>query len=52
MILSKEQSIMCVGGGKITAALLTAATNLVKSIYEIGQNLGSTIRRLISGNMC
>ena len=52
MILTKEESITYIGGGKITAALLSAATTLIKSIYSMGQNLGSTIRRLISKTPC
>jgi len=52
MVLSREETIAYVGGGKLTAALLSAATSLVKSLYEMGQNLGSTIRRIFSGNYC
>lgn len=52
MILSKEESIAYVGGGKISAAMISAATSLFRSIYEMGQNFGSTIRRLIAGKTC
>jgi len=52
MILSNEEAIAYVGGGKITAALLSAATSLFKSLYEMGQNLGTTIRRLITKTSC
>lgn len=52
MIVSKEETITCIGGGKITAALLNAAATLIKTIYGMGQNLGSTISRWISGISC
>jgi len=52
MILSKEESIAYIGGSKITAALLSAATALFKAVYDMGQNLGSTIRRIVAGQGC
>ena len=52
MQLTKEESITYIGGAKLTAALITAVTTLVKSLYEWGQNFGSTVRRLINKTSC
>lgn len=52
MMLSSEESLSYIGGAKITASLLNAAATLVKSLYEWGQNFGSTLRRLINHTSC
>lgn len=53
MILSKKESINYIGGASIiTSAFLSSITSFVKTIYTIGQNFGSTIKRLISGKTC
>lgn len=52
MILSKEESITYVGGAKLTAAIISATTAMLKYLYEIGQNFGSTIRRMITKTSC
>lgn len=52
MILNSEEAIAYIGGGKITASLLSAANALFKSIYEMGQNLGSTIKRWLTKSSC
>lgn len=39
-------------GGAISASLISAVGNAAKIIYSIGQNLGSTIKRWISGTSC
>ena len=52
MILKKEESIEYVGGGALTASLVNAASTLIKTLYSIGQNLGSTIRRCITRQNC
>lgn len=52
MILQTEEAITYVGGAKISAALLSAATNLCKYLYEVGQNFGSAIKRLFTKTSC
>lgn len=49
-ISAKEQEKYV--GGAVTASLVNAVTGLIKIIYNIGQNLGSNVRRLISGTQC
>jgi hypothetical protein len=40
------------GGSTLTATLLNAVARLASSIYEIGYNVGSSLRRLISKSVC
>lgn len=39
-------------GGAITASLLNAVSRGVNTIYELGRNIGSTIRRISTGKYC
>lgn len=51
--LTKEESLSYMGGAStIKAAVISAFTTAVKFLYEMGQNLGSNIRRYRTGNMC
>lgn len=52
MILEKEETITYIGGAKITASIISATTALVKYLYSMGQNFGSTIRRLVTKTSC
>lgn len=53
MILTKEESMLYVGGAStIKAAVITAITSAVKFIYEVGQNLGSSIKRYRTNTSC
>ena len=51
MIINSDESIKYAGGAT-SSAVITAFTNMIKTLYGIGQNLGSAIRRLISGTTC
>lgn len=48
MIL-KEQELMLVTGGAFS---LTSVSRLMKQVYDIGYTLGSSLRRLFTGNYC
>ncbi len=51
--LDKENMKMIIGGGvSITGSLISAVTDLIKTIYGIGQALGGAIRRIQSNNLC
>ena len=51
--LTKEESYSCKGGAAtVSASLVNAVTNIIKSIYVIGQNLGGMIRRWVTGTSC
>lgn len=53
MKLTDNEAVQYVGGGNvITAALISATTKVITMLYQFGQNLGSTIRRLISKTSC
>ena len=41
-----------VNGGDIGATFLNYLTNAIKTIYNIGQDLGGAIRRISTGNVC
>ena len=40
------------GGTNVTASFIASLSSSVKIIYEIGQNFGSSIRRIILNNLC
>ena len=53
MVLKDNESVNIIGGAStITAALISAATKIINTIYGFGQNLGSSIYRLIHKQMC
>lgn len=41
-----------IGGTDITATLINSITNIVKLFIDIGNGIGSSIRRIKEGNMC
>ena len=50
MILEKYELAQINGG--LSATLFNALSRFGKTIYDIGYNLGSTVRRLINGKVC
>lgn len=51
MYLNNQELAQIVGGG-LTATLLNAVSRLVKTIYDIGYAIGSTIRRTSKKKYC
>lgn len=47
-----QETYDVIGGINITAALVSGLTSAVSKIFELGQNLGSALRRLTSGKVC
>ncbi len=41
-----------INGSGLSAALINAINKGILSIVDIGRYLGSSIRRLVNGNMC
>ena len=41
-----------VGGSNVSGTLMNAFTSIVKFIYEVGEGIGSSIRRMSEGNLC
>ena len=53
MVVSESESISIVGGATgFTAALISAATRVVSTIYSFGQNFGTAIYRIIHKVHC
>ena len=48
----KKEEMKNVTGGAITSAMLNAITKAVNTIYELGRQTGSAVRRLINGKYC
>ena len=51
-MLSKKELYQIIGGINITAALLSAIAKGITTIMNLGQTLGSSIRRLFKKNYC
>ena len=41
-----------VNGGAITSAVINAIVSVIETILELGERTGSSIRRMISGEVC
>ena len=52
MELKKEQLKNISGGASLTSAMLNAVSKAVNTIYELGKQTGSAIRRLVSNSYC
>ena len=50
--LTNEELMQIEGGAGFTAALLNAASRAISTLMELGRNLGSAIRRTVSGKTC
>lgn len=52
-IIKFENTKMIIGGGiNLTGAIITAFKGLASVIFEIGQAVGGSIRRIGSNNLC
>lgn len=51
MILEKHELAQINGGG-LSATLFNSIARISKTIYDIGYEFGSTMRRLFSGKIC
>ena len=53
MVISENESVSIIGGATgFTAALISAVTKVVSTIYGFGQNLGTAIYRIIHKVHC
>ncbi len=50
--LKKEEMKKIEGGASISAAMLGVIYKIVETIYNLGDALGSSIRRVIEGKNC
>lgn len=51
MNLNKEEMLK-VDGGAITSAMINAISKAVNTLYELGRQTGSALRRIISNKYC
>ena len=51
MKLNKE-AMLKINGGGITSAMLNAISKAVNTLYELGRQTGSAIRRLVKNKYC
>ena len=47
-----ENELYEVNGGSISGTLINAITSAGKLIYNLGQSLGSSIRRIVGDSYC
>lgn len=52
MELNKEKMQQIDGGASITSAMLNAISKAVNTLYELGKQTGSAIRRLVKNKYC
>ena len=50
--IEREELHEIIGGINWSGTLISAVTKLVNSVVEIGRYIGSSTRRLITGNSC
>lgn len=41
-----------IGGASISGTVINALTSIIKTVFEIGKEVGSGIRRVYEGKMC
>ena len=51
-VLNNNEMYNIVGGAAIGSSLINAITKAVNTIYTIGQSIGSSLRRVVSGSYC
>ena len=51
MNLNKEEMLK-VDGGAITSAMINAISKAVNTLYELGRQTGSALRRIIKNKYC
>ena len=51
MNLNKEEMLK-IDGGAFTSAMLNAITKAINTIYELGRQTGSAVKRLIKKSHC
>lgn len=50
-MLSKEE-LLEIKGGSVSAALISAITNIFVKLFDFGKSVGSALRRTSSKNYC
>ena len=48
----KEEDLQNIIGGAAIATLINAISKAVNTVYQLGKQTGSALRRLVNGNYC
>ncbi len=51
-MIIRDKELKQINGGSISATLINAIVKGISLILELGKSLGSSIRRITSGNTC
>lgn len=51
-IISNESLFNLTGGISISGSLINAFTSGIKTVLEVGRSFGTSIRRIITNNLC
>lgn len=49
--LDRDEMVQ-VNGGSISSSVINAIANVINIVLELGEKTGSSIRRMISGDIC
>lgn len=52
MKMTNKELFEVKGGLSVTASLFSSVSSLMNNIFEIGQTVGTTIRRIYSDSVC
>lgn len=47
-----KQEMLSVSGGGLTSSFINAITNAINTLYELGKETGSALRRLTNNKYC
>lgn len=48
----KQEQLKNIDGGGITSAMINAVSKAVNTLYELGRQTGSALRRIIKNKYC
>lgn len=52
MITLNKKELININGGSISGTLINAFSRGISSLLDLGRSLGTSIRRIMSGNLC
>lgn len=50
--IKKDELYQIKGGTSLSSAMVSSFTSMIKALFAIGQNLGSSLRRIHEDMMC
>lgn len=52
MIQLEKKELLNINGGSISGTMINAFSKALNSLLDLGRSLGTSIRRISSGNLC